>query len=105
MQIRKSDDLWVKQTRTGEVWSNFSGKWMIESENDRITLSLRALKIARSSKISDEEKSKAYDTILEQYKKLMPVEEIVKRQNEIIEQKNKVSSMLINFFKDFEFEP
>ena len=58
MQIRKSDDLWVKQTRTGEVWSNFSGKWMIESENDRITLALRALKIARSSKISDEEKSK-----------------------------------------------
>lgn len=105
MQIRQSDDLWVKKTRAGEVWSNFSGKWMVESEKDRITLALRALKIARSSKISNEKKSKAYDAILEQYKKLMPAEELVKRQTEAVEQKNKVSSMLINFFKDFEFEP
>lgn len=105
MQIRKSDNLWVKQTRTGEVWSNFSGTWMIESEKDRIALALQALKIARSSKFSEEKKSKAYDDILELYKKLMPDEEVVKRQNEIIEQKNKVSSMLIDFFKDFEFEP
>lgn len=105
MQIRKSDDLWVKERRDGNIFSSFSGIYKLETETDKIDIVKKALKVAKSRTLSDGQKDCLYTELLRQYKDLMPSEEILKQQEEQSRLKVQVSACLINFFKDFEFDP
>lgn len=96
--------LWLTCRRNGEVWSSFSGIWKQETDSRLIKICQDAFS-AMKKKISDSEKQLLVDKYIKAYKDAQNPKE---KAN--IEEANKqaiigICSELINFFKDFEFEP
>lgn len=103
MRIR--NNLCITKRKNGEVWSNFSGTWKNETNQQQISILLQTLSYVKKKHHSDEEKQSCINAAIQSYQDLMPNEE--KTNNPAVnEQKiRSVCYELINFFKDFEFEP
>ena len=105
MEIRKSDSLWVTKKRDGFIYSNLSGKWIKEVEQNKITIAENVLSVFKNKKLSEEEKNKEYDKLKEAYKSTMPSEEVLKIQEEEKKLKLSTAADILSFFKEFDFEP
>ena len=103
MRIR--ENLRIVKTKKGEIKSNFSGVWKVETEPNQIEICKKALSMMKTRKNSDETKQLYINKCIKAYQDLMSDEE--KQNNDAINtQKIKdVCYNLINFFKDFDFEP
>lgn len=111
MLFRRSDNLWAVKKRDGRIYSNFSGQWIEETEEKKIDTVQYALRIVKSKKYNENEKSIYYDILLKNYKQTYDDNTIQDLTSEIDEDKLQenikmtVATKLINFFKDFEFDP
>lgn len=99
------ENLWITKNKKGEIKSNFSGVWKVETEPNQIAICEKALSMMQTRKNSDETKQLYINKCIKAYQDLMTEEE--KQNNDAINaQKIKdVCYNLINFFKDFDFEP
>lgn len=90
--------LWIVKKKSS-IGSNISGKWIEETDPAKINILLQLRKASTQKNIDK------IDELIKQYKSLMPSEELLKaeekRKNNMIE----VCKKLIDFFKEFEFEP
>lgn len=105
MQIRQSDNLWVTCKRDGSVYSNLSGKWIKEEEVARCNIARTVASVFKNKSLTNDEKNNEYDRLISEYQKLMPSAEVLKQQQEEYNLKLSVAENILNFFKDFEFEP
>ena len=99
------ENLWITKNKKGEIKSNFSGVWKVETEPNQIAICENALSMMQTRNNSDETKQLYINKCIKAYQDLMTEEE--KQNNDAINsQKIKdVCYNLINFFKDFDFEP
>ena len=95
------ENLWITKNKKGEIKSNFSGVWKVETEPNQIAICEKALSMMQTRKNSDETKQLYINKCIKAYQDLMTEEE--KQNNDAINaQKIKdVCYNLINFFKDF----
>lgn len=105
MQIRQFDNLWVTCKRDGSVYSNLSGKWIKEEEVAKCNVVRKVVSVFKNKTLTNDEKNNEYDRLILEYQKLMPSAEILKQQQEEYNLKLFVAESILNFFKDFEFEP
>ncbi len=99
------ENLWIKKNKKGEIWSNFSGVWKVETEPTQIAICEKALSMMRTRRNSNEVKQQYIEEYIKEYQALMSEEE---KQNNAAINAQKIKSVcydLINFFKDFDFEP
>ena len=98
-------DLWITKKRNGDVWSNFSGTGKLETNKQQADILLKALSLHKTKRHTDEEKQSYINTTIQAYQNLMPEEE--KTNNPVVDEQKvrNVCFELINFFKDFDFEP
>lgn len=101
--MRINETLWITKNKKGEIWSNLSGKAKLENNFLQIDICKQLLHILKKRKLDD--KTKQINNCIKNYQALMTDEE--KQNNDTINaQKIKdVCYNLINFFKDFDFEP
>lgn len=98
------ENLWIQKSKKGEIFSNLSGTVKHETDSKQLDILFKIRSIKRT-KILDEQKEQLIDRYIKQYRDLMTDDE-KQIKNEIDTQKIKnVCYDLINFFKDFEFEP
>jgi len=102
MKIR--ENLWLTSKKDGTIWSNFSGVWKQETDEKQLRICEQALKMMRSH-ISKEEKLSLIDTYIKAYQNLMNPEEKENNQEVAKQCVRNICNDLINFFKDFDFEP
>lgn len=99
------ENLWIKKNKKGEIWSNFSGVWKVETEPAQIAICEKALSMIKTRQNSNEAKQQYIEEYIKEYQALMSEEE---KQNNAAINAQKIKSVcydLINFFKDFDFEP
>lgn len=99
------ENLWIKKNKKGEIWSNFSGVWKVETEPAQIAICEKALSMIKTRRNSNEAKQQYIEEYIKEYQALMSEEE---KQNNAAINAQKIKSVcydLINFFKDFDFEP
>lgn len=99
------ENLWIKKNKKGEIWSNFSGVWKIETEPNQIAICEKALSMMKTRRNSNEVKQQYIEKCIKTYQSLMSEEE---KQNNAAINAQKIKNVcydLINFFKDFDFEP
>ena len=98
------ENLWIQKSKKGEIFSNLSGTVKHETDPKQLDILFKIRSIKRT-KLSDEQKEQLIDRYIKQYRDLMTDDE-KKIKNETDTQMIKnVCYDLINFFKDFEFEP
>lgn len=99
------DNLGITKNKKGEIWSNFSGVWKVETEPTKIEICKQALSMMKTRRNSNETKQNFIDKCFKAYQDAMTEEE--KQNNDAINSQNikLVCYDLINFFKDFDFEP
>ena len=98
--------IWLTCKRDGTVWSNLSGQWQQETDNNAIHLCKALAKIMRSHRLNDVQKSILTDKYIEQYQKMFNIEAEQTTSSEDKRQAMRdVCCDLIDFFKDFNFEP
>lgn len=90
--------LWIVKKKSS-IGSNISGKWIEETDPTKINILLQ-LRKASTQKNTDK-----IDELVKQYKLLMPSEEVLKAEEERKNSMIRVCKELIDFFKEFEFEP
>lgn len=105
MQLREADKLWVTLKRDGRIFSSLSGRWIEETEQDKIKLAKDALSVFKNKYMTEKAKNEAYDLLISKYKALMPSEEEIRQQEEELKNRKEVAAEVLRFFKDFEFEP
>lgn len=99
------ENLWITKNKKGEVWSNFSGVWKVETEPTQIAICEKALSMMKTRRNSNEAKQRYIEECIKEYHSLMSEEE---KQNNAAINAQKIKNVcydLINFFKDFDFEP
>lgn len=102
MTIR--ENLWLECKKDGSIWSNLSGQWREEKDSQQREICRQIATIMRK-RISKDEKLVIVEGYIKRYQNLMSPEE---KENNIEIAKQNIRSVcteLINFFKDFEFEP
>lgn len=105
MLIKK--DVWMTAKRNGEIWSNLPGEWKRETDQDKINICKKILSIAKKSKsISQSIKDGLIDKYISDYQILTQKNiQINTDKDDVSNLAVNVCNMLINFFKDFNFEP
>lgn len=99
-----NENLWIQRSKKGEIFSNFSGTVKHETDPKQLDILFKIRSIKRT-KISDEQKEQLINRYIKQYRDLMSDDEKqIKNETDTQMIKN-VCYDLINFFKDFEFEP
>lgn len=103
MKIR--DGLWISKKKDGTIWSNLSGQWQAETEEQRIDICNQFISFLKKRNLDDNTKLTGSNYYINAYQSLMNPEE--KLNNQEIERQliRTVCDELINFFKDFNFEP
>lgn len=98
------ENLWIQKSKKGEIFSNLSGTVKHETDPKQLDILFKIRSIKRT-KILDEQKEQLIDRYIKQYRDLMTDDEKqIKNETDTQKIKN-VCYDLINFFKDFEFEP
>lgn len=98
------ENLWIQKSKKGEIFSNLSGTVKHETDPKQLDILFKIRSIKRT-KLSDEQKEQLIDRYIKQYRDLMTDDEKqIKNETDTQMIKN-VCYDLINFFKDFEFEP
>lgn len=99
-----NENLWIQRSKKGEIFSNLSGTVKHETDPKQLDILFKIRSIKRT-KISDEQKEQLINRYIKQYRDLMSDDEKqIKNETDTQMIKN-VCYDLINFFKDFEFEP
>lgn len=101
--MKIKENLWVSSKKDG-IWSNLSGEWKIETESDKITICKQILTISKSHDDAND-KHTAIEECIRCYENGLSIEEKLKIQEEAKNRVLNVCTQLIDFFKDFEFEP
>lgn len=102
--MKITNNLWVSKNKKGEIWSNISGKAKLET-GQQYNICATIINILRKRKIDSNIKMTAISRCISNYMNLIPASE-QQNNSEIIAQKVKqICFDLINFFKDFNFEP
>ena len=57
MQLREADKLWVTLKRDGRIFSSLSGKWIEETEKDKIKIAKDALSVFKNKHMTEDEKN------------------------------------------------
>lgn len=102
--MKITNNLWVSKNKKGEVWSNISGKAKLET-GQQCNICLSIIRVLRKRKLNQTVRETVVSRYIGEYMNLMSVSE---QQNnpEVAAQKVKqICFDLINFFKDFNFEP
>lgn len=102
--MKIKNGLWVTCKKNGEVWSNFSGIWKQETNDELIKICKDASSIMKK-KISDSEKHELINEYIKAYDDAQNPEEKASIEKTNKQTLTDICSELINFFKDFEFEP
>lgn len=99
------ENLWITKNKKGEVWSNLSGRGKLETDLQQLHVCNELLHLLKKRTLSNDTKQLYINKCIKAYQDLMSDEE--KQNNDAINaQKIKdVCYNLINFFKDFDFEP
>lgn len=103
MKIR--ENLWIKQTKQKEIWSNLSGTWQQETNYNQLLVCRRLLDALRQRKTNDTTKNIIINQCIKEYQSFMNEKEKENNQELIKQSIITICSELINFFKDFNFEP
>ena len=98
------ENTWVTKKKDKTIWSNLSGTWKQETNQEQIAACEQLIKVAKM-KMSDEDRQMLINKNIDIYQSCMSEDE--KKDNESINEQKKLTicDMLISFFKDFEFEP
>lgn len=96
------ENLYVEVKRDGSVWSNISGEWKEETDTK---LKEIVTKIKSAARTSRSDKEQIIDNLLSEYFNEIPSEELQNIEKSKQLKINNICIALINFFKDFEFEP
>lgn len=96
--------LWLTCKKSGEVWSNFSGVWKQETDEKLIEICKNASSMMKRH-IPDSEKQTLINEYIKNYNDAQNPDEKTRldriKKQSIVD----ICQKLINFFKDFEFEP
>ena len=99
------ENLWITKNKKGEIWSNLSGTSRAETNTTQLSICKNILSILKSRKMSHDDKMQIVNTYIRQYQDLMSDEEKVNNKEVKVQTIRTVCYELINFFKDFDFEP
>ena len=99
------ENLWITKNKKGEIWSNLSGTSRAETNTAQLSICKNILSILKSRKMSHDDKMQIVNTYIKQYQDLMSDEEKVNNKEVKVQTIRTVCYELINFFKDFDFEP
>ena len=103
--MKIKENAYVAKKKNGEVWSNLSGEWKIETDEKQLSICLALISIAKKRSMPPYDKECEINRLIERYQHDLPSEELDQQNNQNKVNAIQVCEQLINFFKDFNFEP